>query len=478
MVSRFLRNSIYSLCFFILLLMIFSTLFFLSIDTSVSIFIKVIYTIFLLLGIGLLSYVSIYAGTKKPKLFLVLISFISLSSCILWNIYSKTIPVSDYKVLLDGALKIAQGTFNESFDKTSYFYMYNYQVGYAAYLAFLIKVFGQNLFWFKLMDVIYITASALLIYIITRKFTTRKIASIASILYSTFIFNILGSSIINNQHLSGFLMLAGLYLFILGTKSSILASGIVFAVMNVFRPVGIIIVTGVFIQFFYNVTKDMKFRKNFLQLVIFIFSFYSAIYVLDAAFIKIGLAPSPISSSHVPYYKFVIGLGAKNGSISGNQTVDARNTNVYYDLKDVDFDYEKYNNECIKFLKQRIKNYKNTATYLFEKMRFFMGEKDHQYTFALNKEQLTESIVKNLTSLAHIQYLLLLVFALLTLALKIKQRKIEINIIYILFIGFILVHLFVEAQTRYRYEAYIFIIILAANSIGYICDRGRFLDTN
>ncbi len=455
--------------------MILATIYFIYKNNSVQFYMKAIYAVLVLIGLVLVSYFAIYMSSKYHKIFLFTLTLIPIISCLLWNIYAKTNPVSDYRVLIEGAIKMASGNFSDNFDKTNYFYFYNYQVGYAAYLALVIKLLGQTLLGLKIIEVIFITSSVLLIHEITKKLLGYKSAAIASIIYSLFIFNILGSSIINNQHLSALLMLLGLYFFIIGRKISVFTSGVVFAIMNDIRPIGIIILIGVAFFTFYEITKEKKWKKHLLKFTIFIISYFITISIINTAFLSLKLTPTPISNSNVPYYKFVIGLGVKNGSLFGYQTVNAKKTNVYFDLKSLNFDYNRYNKECVAFIKERIQDFKNTPNFLIEKMRFFMGEKDHQYTFALKPEALNSSFIKNLTTFGHFQYLFLLLFALLMMIIIIRKKTYELTLIHILFIGFILVHMFVEAQTRYRYEAYIFIIILGAGSIEYFLSSASYV---
>jgi len=468
MISNFIKKIVLYICFIILILMFLSTVYFIYKDESSNAFGKIACYIFICCMFGLLYYISGIIYAKKPKLFIVFVMIVSVISCTAWNLYSKTVPVSDYEVLMKGAEKIASGTFSEAFDKTSYFYIYNFQIGYAAYLAVIFKILGSRLIWYKLFEVVYIAAGAFFVFAIAGKLAGERIAAMASILYSTFIFNILGSSIINNQHLSAFLMLVGLYLLTVGKKISVFFAGVVFACMNVVRPVGIIIIIGVIADFIYKSISERKWREYLIKAVIFIVSFYSVIWMSDIAFVKAGIAPSAISKSHVPYFKMVIGMGADGGSIFGNYSTSAEHTNVYYDLKAFNFSYENYNDACIQFLKQRVKDYKSTAKYLFEKMRFFMGEKDHQYTFALGKERQESKFVKNITGLAHTQYLIIILFSLITLMNRINNKSSDINITHILFIGFILVHIFIEAQTRYRYDAYILMFIFASEGMEYL----------
>ena len=42
-----------------------------------------------------------------------------------------------------------------SFDKTNYFYFYNFQTGFVMYLALVIKIFGSHLIFLKIFEILF-----------------------------------------------------------------------------------------------------------------------------------------------------------------------------------------------------------------------------------------------------------------------------------------------------------------------------------
>lgn len=442
--------------------MIFSAIKYIYNDTEFSLIFKLVEISLALTFITLLSFISIKLQRKSEMAFVFLLVLTSIFSCFVWNLYAKTVPVSDYSVLLEGALKISQGFFSEAFDKTNYFFIYNYQIGYASYLALIIKFMGQNLMFLKCCETIFITLSAIFIYKIASEHINKECGVIASMLFSTFIFNIMGSSIINNQHLSGLLMIMGVYFILKGKYSHTAIAGLIWGIMNVVRPIGIVSIISVFMYFLFLVVTTSHWRRSFSHLLILLFAFYSTLFLFDTVFFNLQIAPRQISKNNLPYFKCVIGLGATNGSLFGNRTKNARKTNVYFDLEKLGFDYLKYNNESLKFLKSKLMDYPNTIKFLKEKMVYFMGEKDHQYTFALDSVKLTDKKIKILASFAHIQYFILLCLAFLSVAIFKRSLPANFVLVLILIANFLAVHLLIEAQTRYRYDIYMLIIILAS----------------
>ena len=406
---------------------------------------------------------AVRINRKSTKFFLLGLSVISFIVYIIWNLYARTIPTSDYEVLLDGANKIINGTFNQySFDKTNYFYFYNFQIGYTAYLALVSKVFGGKLIFFKIFEWIYLIVTSIMIYKICEDIYTKDIGAIAATLYSLYIPNVMGSSVINNQHISGVLMVTSLYFMLKNNKRSAAIGGVFLGLMQIFRPMAIIFIIGIAITYVCKVFSKTRYLEILGILAIYILCFAMVVKLFDIGFVKAEIAPKAISQSNAKYFKFVLGLTGEG--VYKIPTESARKTQVYFDLQKTDFDYDAYNKECLTVIKESIKNHKETFTFLKNKMYKFLGNKDNQYDFALTNEKTTDYIFK-LSEIGNLQYLFLIIGALMTLIGRFKRNNKEIDILCLLFIGFALVHVFIETQTRYRYEMYIMLVILAAEFI-------------
>lgn len=442
----------------IILLMLFSSLYLNRTVISRNIFFIV------LLANILLAFLAININRRSKRCFLTMMVLISFVIYIIWNNYANTSPVSDYKVLLDGANEIVNGTFlQESSNKSNYFYFYNYQIGYASYLALVIKIFGNNLMIIKAIEYLYMSLTSIVIYKITEKTLTEDIAAVASIFYSTYIPNIMGSSIINNQHISTLLICLSIYFIIKSTRVSLSIAGTLLGFTQILRPVAIIIIIGVLENYIYEIMKYKNYKQCIQKLVILIISFIVVIKIFDIGLIQLKISPSDISKNNAKYFKFVLGL--KGIGVYNIPTEDARKTQVYFDLKTLNFDYNKYNNQCLKVIKESISDYQNTISFVSHKMYHFMGEQDNQYIFALTYDKINDKI-RLLLKIGQMQYIFLLMCTVITLMMASRKTIDSINIFCILIIGFVLVHIFIETQSRYRYEIYVFIVILASQFAG------------
>lgn len=426
---------------------------------------KIILLIITALIIFIIVFFSIKINRYNTRLYFIILISLSVIEYLIWNLYASTVPVSDYKVLFEGAEKMVSGSFpSESFDKTNYFYFYNFQTGYTSYLALVMKIFGKNLFWFKLLDASYMTLNSIVIYKIVEKISTKDSASAAGMIHATFIPLILGSSVINNQHLSSLLMILAIY-FILNKKIifSIIA-GSLLGFTQIFRPVSIIVLIATFIYYFCVALRDDQYKQYIIKFMFIIIFFSFIVNGFDYLLMHKGLVPSPISKGNAKYFKFVLGI--KGNGVYNIPTENARRTQVFYDLQTLNFDYDKYNEVCLDVLKNSIKDYRHTALFIKNKMFHFLGDKDNQYQFSLSGKGVN-CLVEMFKDIGHLQYIFITFFSLISLLIMMIKKKNPIDIFNILIVGFILVHIFIETQPRYRYETYIFLMITSSQVVNY-----------
>ena len=275
--------------------------------------------------------------------------------------------------------------------------------------------------------------------------------------------NIMGSSIINNQHISTIFLCISLYFMIKSTTKSLLLSGIFLGVTQILRPVAFIVIIAFTIITIHQIILEKNILKLSKKYIILILGFLFIVKGFDIAAMEYKIAPSPISVSNAKYFKFVLGL--KGSGIYNIATKNARETQVYFDLRTLNFDYNKYNEKCIVTLHNLVKNYKSTGEFIIDKMYHFTGDADNQYYFALTPSQIN-SYIYELVNIGNIQYAFLLIGTFIWLMVNLKKNGTDLDMLPILIIGFVTVHVFIETQTRYRYEIYVFTDILTSKFLG------------
>ncbi len=361
-----------------------------------------------------------------------------------------------------------------SFDKTNYFYFYNFQTGFVMYLALVIKIFGSHLIFLKIFEILFMSLTNVFVYKIASKVYTKKIGIISSIIYSLLFFNIAGSSIINNQHFSTLLVILSIYFFIKDKCFYYVLSGILVGIANIIRPSSIIILISFCLFLLWKLLiNNFKTWKTFLiGFLLIILSAFSTMKIFDYSLLNLNVVPTSTLSSNAKYFKFVLGIHG-NG-IYNIPTETAEKTQVYFDLQKLNFDYELYNNECKNFIVNKFtQNTKETFGHIKNKMLVFCGEEDNQIDFSGNKVQNSKSYIF-IKYYGYVQYFLLIVFSLLTVIINVKESKFyntknnlyQTQILFeIVFILYFCAHLLIEVQPRYRYDQYLMLAFIASPSI-------------
>lgn len=406
------------------------------------------------------SYLAVKAHRRSKALFFIVVLLISGTIFCLWNTFAKTIPVSDYEIIYGGAKQILDGSFAQrAFDNSDYFYYFNHQIGHTVFIAGEIKIFGDRLYILKFLEALYVILAGFLIYKVCGKQTGNyEFGAVACILYICYIPNILGSSILNNQHVSAIFILIALYFSLYDKWWGYIIVGLALGIGNFIRPLGIVILPAFIIYIIYNAIIKKQFFINFAKACCLIVTYVLIITIFDLAIIGSGLTPQSISQSPIPYFKFVIGLGSQEG--------DFNIANVPYSLKKNNYDYDEYNKECITYVKKQIfEEGKTTFFFIIDKMYAFLSRLDNQLVFAVTKDQYSNSNLTLLRDLGQIQYLFLILLSFLDLYHQFKNKKFVINAFSIFFILLVGAHLFIETQARYRYELYICLNMWAGSYI-------------
>ena len=419
-----------------------------------------------------------YRFFEKNKRYDVILFFLSFLAYFIWGAFAKSPAVSDYEVLINGAKEMANGTFSAlSFDKTNYFYFYNFQVGFVMYLALIMKIFGSRLIVLKFFEAVAMSLSNVLVYKVASVTYDRKVGIISSLIYSFLLFNIAGSSIINNQHISTFIILLAILMFMKEKKKWYVGSGIMVALSAILRPSSIVFLLGFIVFKIWKMFLDkfQNWKEILVCLILLCISYVSVIKIFDYTVVKMSIVPNSAISANAKYFKFILGLDGKG--LYGIPTKNAEQTQVYFDLEKLNFDYELYNEECKnKIVELCFRDFRKTVRNIMNKMVCFCGEYDNQIGFA--DGNVKDSIIGNVIRYyGYVQYVSLLSICLLAIRLrnftnKEKYNKEEYNELFkIIFILFFCAHIFIEVQPRYRYDQYIMISLISAPFLNWIFER-------
>lgn len=228
---------------------------------------------------------AITIQNKNEKLFKVFILLLSVILYMIWGLYANTTPVSDYKVLYEGAIEILKGNFSVmSFDKTNYFYWWNFQTGYAVYLSIVMRFIGTSLLSMKIYQIIIMSITNFLIYETCKKMFNKKFALITTMLFITFAFIIGGSSIINNQHDSFFFIMLSIFFY---TKNDKLfnkfIAGLFIGIAYILRQTVVIVLVAFICFEIWKLFKNQfrNWKKLVIAIILLFIPYYFVINTFD-----------------------------------------------------------------------------------------------------------------------------------------------------------------------------------------------------
>ncbi len=265
----------------------------------------------LLLAAGLSYLLSFKYTLKGFPWILFLLSFLVRLGYIL---AVDTPPVSDFKTMFEAGLSFAQGDYSFSLDR--YFSQWAYQTAFVAYEGTVIKLFGeaQALLILKLLNGLFSSATFLFVYLILKNYVSEKVSRFFALFGSFFIFPLTFVTVLSNQQLSTFLILAGLFFF---TEKNItlrpwvrgFITGLLLALGNIIRPEGMLLIGALTVFFILRLINPRQERRGaILSKAAFLFAAYFCLNLLVSQWIiQAGVNPQGLKNNNF-LYKFVVGL--------------------------------------------------------------------------------------------------------------------------------------------------------------------------
>lgn len=232
-----------------------------------------------------------------------------------------TEPVSDFSVLYHAACQLAQR--NNVLNDTPYFQRWAYQSGFVVWMALWIRLFGADVCFFQGMNCLCGAGTAVLVYLLARRFASPQGARAAGLLYLLYPASILLSPVLTNQHLSEFLLLAALYVMTGGEakmKPRVLrgaAAGLLLTLSGAIRPSAVVAAAAALAALLLELLKWREAGR------------YRMLSVTAGVLVTVGacfLASRGLSwlvqvtevnryglENNVPEWKFILGLNLESG---------------------------------------------------------------------------------------------------------------------------------------------------------------------
>ncbi|MCM2976231.1 glycosyltransferase family 39 protein [Priestia aryabhattai] len=405
--------------------------------------------------------IAIASRYMNKTVFFISLIVLTLGVRLAWMLSVQTPVKSDFLVMLDAARNIAKG--NYEFNQSVYFTTWVYQLGFSFYESIVIRCFGDSIFTLKLLNIFYSTGTVIFIYLIGAKVFNELAGRMAAFLYAFYIPNILYSSVLTNQHLATFLFYAAFYLIIkrfAHNKFSWLYIGLLLSLGNLMRPLGPIIIVAVFIYFILQILQpyikakdaaELKTRRKKIgkNLVGVLATFFIANALINYSFVASGISKYPLSNRD-PLWKFVIGF---NYETSGSYSSEDASRFMGMPIGEKRAEAEK------EVIKERVADKEQLLDLFHIKFLNMWGGTDASTFWSIsltpqedvpfNKEKLI-SAAQIYERIIYVSTTIISIIGLICLFLK-KQDKYPYTLFLLLIIGYVLIHLLIEIQTRYRF---------------------------
>lgn len=400
----------------------------------------------------------------SPKLFLIGLLLFAFSLRLLWVLNIEITPISDFKLMLETAMKLNENNENTVILNETYFNLWPYNIPFTIYESFILKI-TNSIFILKFLNILFGTGIVGFIYLLTKKLFNENSAKMAGIIVCFFPPFIIYSGILTNQTISMFFLLAGLYLLI--NKNKLVLSGICLGIGHIFRPIGLVFIVGVVVYFLFTfITKNeysIKEIKNKIIDFSKIFIPYQFIISLTSLFLILGnFSNHSLYYNPASNYKLLVGL---NHETKGGYS--AEDSNLLFSSYKSNF-----KETAQEKIKERLSDTNELKLLFQEKFKTMWSTEDASFFWANWYDENTRDLS---------EYMWVFILFLVSSSIFINRKNnlsSSIGMIYSFLGMFIIIYLAIEIQARYRYEIYPFFIIIAGNGLSVILTKWKKLIIN
>lgn len=417
-------------------------------------------------SIMILLAITIFCKKIKIKNFAIILFIISFIIRLVICLLIDTYPESDFAILLNASKSLNSGDL--SFNNTSYFMYWGYQIGFVFIQSLFLKIIN-NILFLKIINCLVTSFICVLIYKIAKEFIEDEYAKIVSIFYSIMVFPLTYVTVLTNQHLSAMLIYIAIYLLIkkktnLKEYQKYIIVGSLISLGNIIRPEGIITIFAILLTMIITIKKK-EIKNTIKKISILLITYYGVFFICSNIFIISGIGPYGLSNN-APYWKFVLGFNhetkgqysAEDGAIIGKEAEAWQLVKERIEVKPT---------KTIKlFINKSNEFWNSTALYWQFNNSFNKNYKIGKYNVESNT--IIEALVKYNNSCLTIMYLLMII-GIYNFTKNKKKNKIILLLINIVFVTFG-VYLLIEVQARYAYFVQITTVILMALGIKYISE--------
>lgn len=437
--EKFCINSLKLVIGIALILILKSSIDKLNFNNDPSFMIHFFYLILTMLVLGLVIINTNLSGKIKILILLLM----ALGIRIAWIVNVDSIPVSDFNTMYLAAKDLINGNLTE-FRGFGYLSRFPHLVCTTLYMALMIILFPTtHLFAMKIVNAILSVLIVFLLYRLSKNFVKHeKVRLIVMLISAVFPPFIAYSSTYCTENIAIPIYLFTMILFFnaIETKNlgKFLLTGILLSISNLFRGVGIIFLIAFFIYIFIFEKEDKLKRVSLILGGMLVTSFFVSLFLMS-----VNIIDKPLSKGAEPSFATLLlkGTNIENGG--------------RWNLEDAMFVEENLGNpnlvkECIDISIKRISSLSGIQKYEFFKEKFLsqwsVGDFSGTFWAFLDTDLKLDKIVPGRFQIIFICIIIISFIGVFSL----NKRK-ESALIYTLLVGFGLMFMIIETQSRYSY---------------------------
>ncbi len=409
----------------------------------------------------ILSDTGSFIQKGSTKHFLIISVFLIILLRFIWILLVPTIPFSDFEVYNNFGISISEQfpthILSIDYDGRGF--------GYSFVLGIIYKIFGINLFAAKLLNVFLSALTGILLYLIAEYLFDERVARITTILYLIWPAQIMYSSVLASEHLFIFVLFLGVAIYIgaIKVKSddkylNIFLAGVVFGLAYTVRFLSLIIVAiGIMTLLF---VQEEPFKKKFKSSLFLISGFVIVWTFINGLGLLVDIPSDPSTGIQ---HSLLVGT---NPEYKGQwNPVDSQIWNNYRpdEAKKIAFQTG---------LSRITENPGGFTKLIFEKFNIMWGDESfgtYWSTLSMDTTKSNDFIFHNqllMLAVSQLYYFGILFFSLLGChKLKNANLSIGIQFLLIIFLIFVVLHSFLEVQSRYHYPWELIFLILGGYGI-------------
>ena len=383
---------------------------------------------------------------------------------LVWVLFVRIEPFSDYKEYWDVACALAQG---REIPDAWYVAMYPHILGTATVLSGLVRLFGESVFTVTLFNVFLTSASAYLVWLLGRELLTERGAFLAALLWAVTPCKLMLNSLVFSEPIYTFLILLFLLLFLRLEKRmrgdapwpavcGIALLGLLLAAIDLIRPIAAILLISVVLWLvFLRGAEAGNVRRWALWLVALaaMLGLYRGACTLWDRHVEQRLGQEIAS---VPWYNIYVGLNEETGGRYTDADMDLLTAYLKQGLS-----AEEAQKSMIPHVRERLAAGIDFPKLLGTKLFSFLGNDElGGYTYRFTR---SERFVKICMAVCNVFYYGILIAGTAGLVSLFRSRTLGAGLLLpLFFLGLTLAHMLVEVANRYHYSLIPILLIFAA----------------